>query len=172
MMFSRDVRLDHAVIRGVGLAGGNLDLIVKIQNPNNFTLQADKLEVGIDVENRSTGRLLAVHDDWLTAAERAALNVLAPEAKGDAAVRFWTLKEAFTKATGTGLYQPFGDVGFKLDPPRFARLPRACAGCWQLAQMCPNPSHVLAVAVRCARRRPVRIEVELLPADTLSGLVK
>jgi 4'-phosphopantetheinyl transferase len=154
-----------------GLCRGQTEYAFSFNRSHTAGLAACALgignEVGIDVENRSTGRLLAVHDDWLTAAERAALNVLAPEAKGDAAVRFWTLKEAVTKATGTGLYQPFGDVGFQLDPPRFERLPRACAGYWQLAQMCPGPSHVLAVAVRCARRRPVRIEVELLSADTL-----
>ena len=49
------VQLDHAVIRGIGLAGGNLDLVVKIQNPNNFALQADKLQVGIDVQNTHLG---------------------------------------------------------------------------------------------------------------------
>jgi LEA14-like dessication related protein len=56
-----DVRLDHAVVRGVGLAGGNLDLIVRIQNPNNFTLQADKLQVGIDVEGSHLGDI--TYDD-------------------------------------------------------------------------------------------------------------
>jgi LEA14-like dessication related protein len=56
-----DVRLDHAIVRGVGLAGGSLDLIVKIQNPNNFTLQADKLEVGIDVQGSHLGDI--TYDD-------------------------------------------------------------------------------------------------------------
>jgi LEA14-like dessication related protein len=58
-----DVRLDHAVVRGIGLAGGNLDLVVKIQNPNNFTLQADKLEVGIDVEGSHLGDI-TYNDDF------------------------------------------------------------------------------------------------------------
>jgi LEA14-like dessication related protein len=58
-----DVRLDHAVLRGVGLAGGNLDLVVKIQNPNNFTLQADKLQVGIDVEGSHLGDI-TYEDDF------------------------------------------------------------------------------------------------------------
>lgn len=58
-----DVRLDRAVVRGLGLAGGNLDLIIKIQNPNNFTLQADKLEVGIDVEGSHLGDI-TYEDDF------------------------------------------------------------------------------------------------------------
>jgi 4'-phosphopantetheinyl transferase len=159
-----------------GLCRGQTDYALWFSRSHTVGFAACALgigsEVGIDVENRSTGRLLAMHDDWLTAGERAALNVFAPEAKGDAAVRFWTLKEAFSKAAGMGLYQPFGEVGFKLDPPRFARLPRAYTGYWQLAQMCPGPSHVLAVAVRCARQRPVRIKVEVLPAGTLGELAK
>jgi LEA14-like dessication related protein len=58
-----DVQLDHAVVRGVGLAGGNLDLIVKVQNPNNFTLNTDKLEVGIDVEGSHLGDI-TYEDDF------------------------------------------------------------------------------------------------------------
>jgi LEA14-like dessication related protein len=58
-----EVRLEQAVVRGLGLAGGNLDLIVRIQNPNNFTLQADKLQVGIDVEGSHLGDI-TYQDDF------------------------------------------------------------------------------------------------------------
>jgi LEA14-like dessication related protein len=58
-----NVQLDHAVVRGVGLAGGNLDLIVKVQNPNNFTLYADKLEVGLDVQGSHLGDI-TYEDDF------------------------------------------------------------------------------------------------------------
>jgi LEA14-like dessication related protein len=57
------VQLDRAVIRGVGLAGGNLDLIVRVQNPNNFTLHADKLQLGIDVEGSHLGNI-TYEDDF------------------------------------------------------------------------------------------------------------
>jgi LEA14-like dessication related protein len=50
-----EIRLEHAVVRGIGLAGGNLDLVVTVQNPNNFTLRADKLELGFDVEGTHLG---------------------------------------------------------------------------------------------------------------------
>src|SRR5919112_6673591 len=58
-----DVRLDQVLVRGLGLAGGNLDLIVRIQNPNNFTLQADQLQVGIDVEGSHLGDI-SYDDDF------------------------------------------------------------------------------------------------------------
>ena len=56
-----EIQLDHAVVRGVGLAGGNLDLIVRVQNPNNFTLRADKLQIGFDVEGSHLGDI--TYDD-------------------------------------------------------------------------------------------------------------
>jgi 4'-phosphopantetheinyl transferase len=125
--------------------------------------------VGIDAESYKAARLLDSDSDWLTHAEGAALHELAPEGRGDAAVRLWTLKEAFAKATGLGLHQRFGDVGFTLDPPRLACAPAACTGYWRLAQMHPTATHVVAIAVRCARR-PVGIAIEVLSADTLADM--
>jgi hypothetical protein len=45
-----DIQLDRAVVRGIGLTGGNLDLVVRVENLNNFSLQGTKLQLGIDVE--------------------------------------------------------------------------------------------------------------------------
>jgi len=50
-----EILLDRAVVRGVGLTGGNLDLIVRVQNPNNFRLEGTKLELGFDVEGSHLG---------------------------------------------------------------------------------------------------------------------
>ena len=43
------------MVRSVGMTGGNLDLIVGVQNPNRFTLHGTKLEVGFDVEGEHLG---------------------------------------------------------------------------------------------------------------------
>ncbi|HEY4041881.1 MAG TPA: 4'-phosphopantetheinyl transferase superfamily protein [Rhodopila sp.] len=125
------------------------------------------VEVGVDVENCEAARLLTSNDDWLTGAEAGALRTLASEARGVAAVKLWTLKEAVTKATGLGLHQRFGDVGFTLDPPRFAVRPPACAGHWWLTQTYPTPAHVMAVAAQSNRREAIRIEIEALSAAKL-----
>jgi LEA14-like dessication related protein len=58
-----EVQLDHAVVRGIGLSGGNLDLVVRVLNPNNFTLEADKLQVGFDVEGSHLGDI-TYEDDF------------------------------------------------------------------------------------------------------------
>jgi LEA14-like dessication related protein len=61
-----DIQLDHAVVRGVGLTGGNLDLVVKVKNPNNFTLQGTKLQLGIDVEGSHLGDVTYDNDFAVT----------------------------------------------------------------------------------------------------------
>ena len=58
-----DVQLDRVVVRGVGVTGGNLDLIVEVENPNSFTLQGTRLEVGFDVEGQHLGDI-AYDDDF------------------------------------------------------------------------------------------------------------
>jgi len=58
-----DIQLERAVVRGVGLTGGNLDLIVKVDNPNGFTLQGTKLQVGLDVEGQHLGDI-AYNDEF------------------------------------------------------------------------------------------------------------
>jgi LEA14-like dessication related protein len=50
-----EVRLDRVVVRGVGLTGGILDLVVGVHNPNNFDLRGTELRVGLDVEDSHVG---------------------------------------------------------------------------------------------------------------------
>lgn len=58
-----EIQLDHAIVRGVGFSGGNLDLVVRVQNPNSFTLYADELQVGLDVEGSHLGDI-TYEDDF------------------------------------------------------------------------------------------------------------
>ena len=50
-----DLKLQRVVVRGVGLTGGTMDLIVSVYNPNSFDLQGTRLQVGLDVENSHVG---------------------------------------------------------------------------------------------------------------------
>ena len=56
-----EFRLDRAIVRGVGLTGGSLDLVVDVYNPNHFDLRGVKLQVGFDVEGSHLGDIL--YDD-------------------------------------------------------------------------------------------------------------
>jgi LEA14-like dessication related protein len=50
-----EVRLDRVVVREVGVRGGNLDLLVDVDNPNGFDLRGTEVEVGFDVEGSHVG---------------------------------------------------------------------------------------------------------------------
>ena len=71
-----DIRLDHAVIRGVGLSGGNLDLVVKVDNPNNFTLQGTRLEIGVEVEGQHLGDIS--YDDNFSVSQNGTTTLTMP----------------------------------------------------------------------------------------------
>jgi LEA14-like dessication related protein len=108
-----DLHLDRAIVRGVGLTGGAMDLVVSVYNPNRFDLRGTRLQVGIDVEDSHLGDIeynsafqmpkgdstlvtLPIRFTWsgLAGAARAAL------ASGDLP---YTLKGQLTVET------PFGD---------------------------------------------------------------
>jgi len=50
-----ELRLDHVVVRSIGLTGGTLDFAVDVHNPNSFDLRGTELRVGFDVENAHVG---------------------------------------------------------------------------------------------------------------------
>ena len=50
-----ELRLNHVVVRSIGLTGGTLDFAVDVHNPNNFDLRGTELRVGFDVENAHLG---------------------------------------------------------------------------------------------------------------------
>jgi LEA14-like dessication related protein len=71
-----NVQLDRVVVPGVGVTGGNLDLIVKVDNPNNFTLQGTRLEVGFDVEGQHLGDI--AYDDDFSVTENGTTTLTLP----------------------------------------------------------------------------------------------
>lgn len=50
-----DLRLQRVAVRGVGLTGGTMDLVVGVYNPNSFDLHGTRLQVGFDVEDSHVG---------------------------------------------------------------------------------------------------------------------
>jgi LEA14-like dessication related protein len=79
-----DVQLERVVVRGVGLSGGNLDLIVGVDNPNGFSLQGTRLEVGFDVEGEHLGEI--AYDEDFSVAENGRTTLTLPLTFGWAGV--------------------------------------------------------------------------------------
>jgi LEA14-like dessication related protein len=105
-----DVRLDHAVVRGVGLSGGNLDLVLRVGNPNNFTLNGTKLQIGIDVEGSHLGDI--TYDDDYAVPQNGETTVTLP-------LRFgWSgVGSAVRAALG------YGDLPYEMKGQATLRLP-------------------------------------------------
>ncbi|WP_445370218.1 4'-phosphopantetheinyl transferase family protein [Methylomonas sp. HW2-6] len=111
------------------------------------------VDCGIDVEaGRDLGDLAAMAGQVLTAAERDYLWRLPAAERNWAFLKFWTLKEAYIKAQGTGLSQELDRFGFVFGEDEAIHFRPGSADdsrAWQFAQSLPGPEHVLALAFRC-----------------------
>lgn len=105
-----DVQLDHAIVRGIGLSGGNLDLVLKVENLNDFSLQGTKLQVGIDVEGSHLGDI--TYDDDFVVPQQGHTIITLP-------LRFgWSgVGSAVRAALG------YGDLPYKMKGQATLRLP-------------------------------------------------
>ena len=105
-----DIQLDRAVVQGVDLSGGNLDLVVKVGNPNNFTLQGTKLQVGVDVEGSHLGDV--TYDSDFAVSENGQTTITLP-------LRFgWSGVGSAVRAALS-----YGDLPYKMNGQATLRLP-------------------------------------------------
>lgn len=105
--------------------------------------------VGIDIEKLGRARL-SLAERYFSAAEAAQLRELPSEAQPLRFVRLWTLKEAYLKATGTGLAGGLARMSFVFDEAgdfRFERADDVDAARWQFRQYEIGAEHVLGLAV-------------------------
>jgi 4'-phosphopantetheinyl transferase len=92
--------------------------------------------VGVDIEHRDrevgTDRLAP---KFLSPREQAALADLAPDLRRQRFLRYWTCKEAMSKATGDGIAAPFARLDVEISqPPRLVDGPHPyLPGHWSLS---------------------------------------
>jgi 4'-phosphopantetheinyl transferase len=77
---------------------------------------SQRLEVGIDVESVDQNVSESVMAGFSHADEHSAVRDLLPRQKVREFLRFWTLKEAYTKMLGVGQSLDFDTIKFVLDP--------------------------------------------------------
>lgn len=75
-------------------------------------------DVGIDVETDRARSIDAIAAEVLEEGELAALNRLTGDVRRRTFFQLWTLKEACSKALGTGMATPFRELVFRLDAER------------------------------------------------------
>jgi 4'-phosphopantetheinyl transferase len=119
-------------------------------------------EIGIDVETLArTPAGLDISERYFSPSEVAILRATAPDRQHDTFLRFWTLKEAFIKATGEGLSRGLGSFSFTLDPVAISFRPGDAddATQWTFIERQPTPRHLLALAIRHPADAPVKLSI-------------
>lgn len=115
--------------------------------------------IGLDIEHLDrAGDVLDAATTCLAAAEIDVLATLGERAAAGAALRFWTAKEAVTKAVGLGMAVDFRSITCRPDGMAFDALPgQLAAHRWQLVRPDLGTSLVACVATdRPARAVTVR----------------
>ena len=114
-------RLDRVVVRDLGLRGGALDLVIGVDNPNQFDLHGTSLTVGFDVEQSHLGDVRLTNDFAVTKGSVTTLTLpLAFEWAGVGSAARTALGSGEVPYTMKGqarLQTPFGqyDVPFQSD---------------------------------------------------------
>jgi 4'-phosphopantetheinyl transferase len=134
-----------------------------------------RVEVGVDVEASDRQTDLDIADSVLAPEEAQVVKSALPEERACMFFRFWTLKEAFIKATGEGLRRPLDSFSFKFDPVRIMFHPeredtprRDNPATWQFAESNPAPDRPLALAICQTTPRPLRVDArEARPEDVV-----
>ncbi|HDR47115.1 MAG TPA: 4'-phosphopantetheinyl transferase superfamily protein [Geoalkalibacter subterraneus] len=88
------------------------------------------------------------------------------------AMSFWTLKEAYGKATGHGLCYLLTSYGFTLTPPALVQAPDGDGEGWLFRTFSPTPDHVAALAVHHGGHRAPSISIGPADLHAMEDLVR
>lgn len=115
---------------------------------------ARERQIGIDIEHlRSLSEVEPIAKRFFSTREYEELRALPPSQQHDAFFRYWTLKEAYIKATGLGLSLPLNQFEVSLAPGESAVLfsnpvDSQEASHWSLKELSPGHGYVAAIAVK------------------------
>ena len=133
-------------------------------------------DVGVDVKAADWRVDFALADSVFAPEEAATLKAAAPEDRRSLFFRFWTLKEAFIKATGEGLRRPLNSFSFTLDPVRIRFHPERGRPArsddpqlWRFGEFRPAAGRRLALAVRSASPGRLRFDMRAAQPDEIAA---
>ena len=115
--------------------------------------------LGVDIERvRPVPDFLGIATRFFSAREVQAMLALSENKREEAFFACWTRKEAYLKATGTGLLHPLSDFSVAVDPDKAAELyevkgNRDIASHWFLTDVLPGEGFRGALACEGGRRR-------------------
>jgi 4'-phosphopantetheinyl transferase len=149
------------------LAGGITDLPIgfNLSHSGHVVVCALTLthDIGVDIEDMQRSINLSIADRFFSNQEAQAIARADPSLKQSLFYRFWTLKEAYAKATGRGLANGLDQFSFVLDRPDirviFHSPGQEDSGHWQFFQFSPVPGYMAAVAVNKKTGPPLTLSV-------------
>lgn len=161
----RFAREEHGRPRAVDADGLDFNLA---HTHHLVVVAVSRLRVGVDVERTPAHPdLLGVSHKVLTPRELSALDELPPIAARAALARHWVLKEAYSKALGTGLQQGFTTFGVDLGGPAPVLVDPAAEGPWTLHERRIG-DHLVGLAVPAV---PAAVHVAVVDAVRVIGAV-
>lgn len=108
---------------------------------------ANSCRVGIDLEQiRPLKQLAGLSDRCLSKREQAQLGA-GGQARDRDFLQYWTCKEAYLKAIGSGLTQSMQAVEVQLSPPQLLQVPQPGIAHWQLQLLNLPPGYVGALVI-------------------------
>jgi 4'-phosphopantetheinyl transferase len=120
-------------------------------------------DIGVDVEHLERPVNLSIAKRFFSNQESEALDCVEASLKQPLFFRFWTLKEAYAKATGRGLAIGLDQFSFVLGQPEiriaFHSFGQDDPGHWQFFQFSPVSGYLAAVAVNKKTSPPVTLSV-------------
>jgi 4'-phosphopantetheinyl transferase len=127
-------------------------------------------ELGFDIELIDRTVDQGVADRYFCPPEIAWLNSLPPPERDEGFIRLWTLKEAFIKATGSGLSQALDSFWFEVFPPviHFAAAIADDPAAWRFEQRLIHGKFLAAIGFR---RPATPVAWRQVEPDALSGII-
>lgn len=126
------------------------NLSFNVSHSEDFALYAVSLNnsIGVDLEFiSSTTDVVSLAQRFFSPSEFAVIESAPQEQQQQLFFRYWTCKEAYLKATGTGL-KDLQKVEISLTPQQPARLNIVNSGEWSLLEMQPFSNCASAIAVK------------------------